>query len=201
MELTKFFVSSVVGHLSEIPLDQLFALGIGCCLCFAGLLVLLRQFRRGFWFGSALPFTYSFVRNEMNDMLAKEGQLSYLLTLGALLIIIISSLGLLGLIAHQAANRTKEIGIRKVVGADYWQLFWVLTREFINTYFLALLVGSSLTWYLSSAWLSEYAYRVHFQWSNLLVAGGIGLVIMLLTLGIHTFRVIRANPVERLRYE
>lgn len=151
--------------------------------------------------GSALPFGYSFLDQEMDDLMSMEGRLYHLLILGSLLIMIISSLGLLGLITHQATSRTKEIGIRKVMGADNRQLFWILIEDFVKTYCFALLIGSVLAWYFASGWLSEYAYRVDFQWTNLVIAGVTGFVIVLFTLTAHTLSVIQANPVQSLRYE
>ncbi len=151
--------------------------------------------------GANLPFTYSLIENEMYDMLSKENRLYQLMILGSFLIILIASLGLLGLIAHAASLRTKEIGVRKVLGAEDRDLFWVLVREFVYTYCWAFLLGGILAWYLSAAWLSEYAYRVDLQWTNLLIAGIIGFAIVLFTLASHTLRVIRSNPIESLRYE
>lgn len=151
--------------------------------------------------GSVLPFGYSFLGQEMDDLMRLEERLYRLLILGSLLIMIISSLGLLGLITHQAARRTKEIGIRKVVGAENRQLFWILIRDFVKTYCYALVVGSALAWYFASTWLSEYAYRVDFQWTNIVIAGVTGFVIVLFTLATHTLSVIQANPVQSLRYE
>ncbi len=151
--------------------------------------------------GNELPFGYSFLGQEMDDLLSMEDRLYRLLILGALLIMIISCLGLLGLITHQAASRTKEIGIRKVVGAEDRQLFWLLIQDFVKTYCYALLIGSALAWYFAVAWLNEYAYRVDFQWTNLVIAGVIGFVIVLFTLTTHALSVIQANPVQSLRYE
>ena len=151
--------------------------------------------------GSGIPFSWSFFQTEMDGLLGKENRLYRLLILGSLLIIFISSLGLLGLISHVATHKVKEIGIRKVMGAAHRHLAWVMIRDFVKTYSWALVIGSGLAWYLASSWLSAYAYRVDFNWGNILVAGMISLAIVLFTLSIHTIRVIQSDPVDSLKYE
>lgn len=151
--------------------------------------------------GANLPFSYSLFQTEMNDMLKNENRLYQLLILGSFLIIFIACLGLLGLIAHAANRRTKEIGMRKVLGADMPDLFWVLVKEFVFTYCWAFLIGGIIAWLFASNWLEEYAYRVSFDWGNLIIAGIAGFVIVLFTLGVHTLKVIKANPIKSLRYE
>lgn len=151
--------------------------------------------------GANLPFSYNLFQSEMNDMLKSEHRLYQLLILGSFLIIFIACLGLLGLIAHTANRRTKEIGMRKVLGADMPDLLWVLVREFVYTYCWAFLIGAAIAWFFTTNWLDEYAYRVSFNWGNLAIAGIAGLLIVLLTLTVNTLRVIQANPVQSLRYE
>lgn len=151
--------------------------------------------------GANLPFSYTLFQSEMNDMLKSEYRLYQLLILGSFLIIFIACLGLLGLIAHTVNRRTKEIGMRKVLGADMPDLLWVLVREFVYTYCWAFLMGAVIAWFLTTNWLDGYAYRVTFSWTNLAIAGLAGLLIVFFTLTVNTIRVIQANPVKSLRYE
>lgn len=152
--------------------------------------------------GGTLPFTYSFLSDELDSLLGREDRLYHLLILGSILIIFISCLGLLGLTAHSAIQKTKEIGIRKVVGAGDRELFWILTREFVKTYLWAFVGGSVLAWIVAAQWLSGYAYRVDFNWLNILIAGVVSFAIVLFTLSLHSLKIINSNNlVENLRYE
>lgn len=152
-------------------------------------------------YSSGIPFSYSFVEDDLNGLLAKEDTLYDLLLTGSFLIIIISGLGLFGLASHAAIQRTKEIGIRKVVGAGKHQLFYTMIREFLVTLGIAFVVGTCISWYLGTSWLDGFMYRVHFNWLNTVIAAMLSVLIVVLTLSYHTFKVINGNPVDSLRDE
>lgn len=152
-------------------------------------------------YSSGSPFTYSFMNDQLNALLIKEDTLNELLIFGSILIILISNLGLFGLASHTAIQRTKEVGIRKVVGAEKHQLFYSMTKEFLITLSIAFVIGAATAWYFGQAWLQGFAYRTTFDWTNLVVAGIMALSIVIVTLSYHTIKVINGNPVDSLRYE
>ena len=150
-------------------------------------------------YGSTFPFNYSFLDDQLDSLLGKEDSLYNLLVAASLLIIFISCLGIFGLVSYTAVQRTKEIGIRKVLGAKSITLFYVVIKEFLSSSFIALLIATGLAWYIGSEWLNNFAYRTQFEWNNVIVAGIISIVITLFTLSYHTLQVIKTNPVESLK--
>ncbi len=151
--------------------------------------------------GSALPFQFTFVSDEFDDLLLTESRLFELLAMGSILIIFISCLGLIGLAAHMVAKRTKEIGIRKVVGARSYQLYILLQKDFLKTFAVALVIGSLLALYIGKIWLANFSFSINLGVEPFIVSALISFSIIILTLSFHTFKVIRANPVESLRNE
>lgn len=152
-------------------------------------------------FGSTLPFQFTFISDEFEDLLVTENRLFELLVIGSILIIFISCLGLVGLASHTVAKRTKEIGIRKVLGARSYQLYILLQKDFLKTFIVAFIVGSVLASYVGHIWLASFSYRINIDISPFAVSALVSLSIVLLTLSFHSFQVIRANPVESLRDE
>ncbi len=121
--------------------------------------------------------------------------------MGSILIIFISCLGLIGLAAHMVEKRTKEIGIRKVVGARSYQLYILLQIDFLKTFAVALVIGSLLALYIGKIWLANFSFSINLGVEPFIVSALISFSIIILTLSFHTFKVIRANPVESLRNE
>ena len=113
----------------------------------------------------------------------------------------ISCLGLLGLAAFSARIRTKEIGIRKVLGASVGSVAALLSKEFIKLVALANLIAWPVAWIVMSQWLDEFAYRIEMNWWMFALAGGAALAIALLTVSWLAIRAATANPVKALRYE
>jgi ABC-type antimicrobial peptide transport system permease subunit len=119
----------------------------------------------------------------------------------AFLAIFISCLGLLGLAMFTAEQKTKEIGIRKVLGASIPSLFVLLSREFLVFVIIAMLIASPIAWYAMEQWLEEYAYKINISWWMFVIAGFAALVIALLTVSFQAIRAAIANPATSLRSE
>jgi ABC-type antimicrobial peptide transport system permease subunit len=115
--------------------------------------------------------------------------------------VFISCLGLFGLAAFTAEQRTKEIGIRKVLGAPVGGLVVLLSRDFLKPVGWAILLATPVGWYMMRGWLQNFAYKIDLGWWPFALAGGLSVVIALLTVGYQTFRVAAANPVASLRNE
>jgi putative ABC transport system permease protein len=115
--------------------------------------------------------------------------------------ILISCLGLFGLVAISVKKKTKEIGIRKVLGASETQITALLSRNFAVLILISFVLASPLTYYLLSNWLEGFAYRIGINPLLFFVGGFIAMAIALLTISYHTVRSARANPVDSLRYE
>lgn len=152
-------------------------------------------------YDQAAPFEYKFVDEDYNRLFNHEERIGKLATIFATLAIIISGIGLLGLSAFAASQRTKEIGIRKVLGASVFQVWKLLSQDFLKLILIALLVALPLGYYLGNNWLMQYEYRTEIpMW---LFAGvGVGAVgLMLLTVSHQSLKAANNNPVNSLRSE
>jgi putative ABC transport system permease protein len=110
-------------------------------------------------------------------------------------------LGLFGLAALAAANRIKEIGIRRVLGASPVGIVTLMTRSFLRLVLLAAVIAAPLAWYFMHQWLQDYAYRTNIHWWTFVLTSLVALVIAYLTIGVQVLRAARSNPVENLRTE
>jgi ABC-type antimicrobial peptide transport system permease subunit len=146
-------------------------------------------------------FSYFFLDEAIAGLYKREDKIEKLFTAFAGMAIFIACLGLLGLSAHAAVQRTKEVGIRKVLGASLPQLVALLSREFALLVGVAFLVAAPLGWYLMHKWLENFAYRVSIGTGTLVAAGLAALVIALLTVSLQAVKAARANPVKSLRSE
>lgn len=149
--------------------------------------------------GPEAPFSYSFLNDRVEQTYRSERRTGLLLSIFAGLTIFISCLGLFGLVVYSAEQRTKEIGIRKVLGASVTQVMGLITKDFIRLIVLALLVAAPLAWMLMHWWLQGFAYRVSIGWLLFLLAGLLSLVITLSTICFQVIKAARANPVKSLR--
>ncbi len=118
-----------------------------------------------------------------------------------ILTIFIAMLGLFGLATHAAQLRTKEIGIRKVLGASVAHLVGLLSRDFLKLVTIAFLVAAPLAWLLSRRWLQDFAHRITIDWWVFALAGVTALLVAFLTVSYQSIRAATANPVESLRNE
>ena len=147
------------------------------------------------------PFRYHFLDDNFAAFVQKEAVLGKAITIFTLLAIFISCLGLYGLSAHTAENRTKEIGIRKVLGASVRQITALLSREFLLLVAIAFIIASPLAWYGASQWLEGFAYKTEIQiWMFALTALA-AFAVALITLSYQTVSAARRNPVDSLKGE
>lgn len=147
------------------------------------------------------PFSYEFMDKKYEAMYQGEITTGKLADLFAIIAIIISCLGLLGLAAFTAEQRTKEIGIRKVLGASIGHLLLLLNREFGLLILLAFAIAIPTAWYLLNRWLGQFAYHIEMGWPAIAVAGLIIVLAAVLTVSFHSIRTATKNPVDSLRYE
>ncbi|HTI07880.1 MAG TPA: ABC transporter permease [Puia sp.] len=147
------------------------------------------------------PFTYQFADEEYQNLYKSEAIVHNLSNCFACLAIFISCLGLLGLAMFTAEQRTKEFGIRKVLGARVSTLFTLLSKDFLVLVLIAFLFASPLAWWAMHGWLQNFAYHVDLEWWVFLLAGALALLIALLTVSVQAIKVAIANPVKSLRTE
>jgi putative ABC transport system permease protein len=119
----------------------------------------------------------------------------------AFLAIIIACFGLLGLSAYNVLQRTKEIGIRKVLGASVQNVLYLLSKDFIVLVLVAFVIAIPVTWWIMHNWLQDFAYRINIQLWVFAVAGFLAVMIALLTISFQALKVALANPVKSLRTE
>lgn len=147
------------------------------------------------------PFDYRFADAEYAKKFAEEQRIGKLAGFFAVLAIFISCLGLFGMASFIAEQRTKEIGVRKVLGASVFSLWQLLSKEFVLLVTLSLLIATPIAWYSMNGWLQSYAYRTNIGWWIFAAAGVGALVITLATVSYQAIRAALANPVRSLRTE
>ena len=144
-------------------------------------------------------FEYHYVKEEMDSFYRKDDLLNKLIDVTAIIAILISCLGLSGLISFFAARRTKEIGIRKVLGATVPGIVYLLSKDFLIMVAEALLVAVPVAWYFMNEWLHNFAYRITIGWWIFALAGVLSALIALGTVGYQSVRAALVNPVKSLR--
>lgn len=149
----------------------------------------------------SFPFDYSFLDEHFEVLYRSDEQMGTVVTIMAGLAILISCMGLFGLAAITTEKRTKEIGIRKALGASESQLTVLLSTNFALLILVSFVIVSPLTWIALSRWLQSFAYRIGVNPLMFVLGGVIALVIAMATISFHTIRSARANPVKALRYE
>ena len=147
------------------------------------------------------PFTYFFLDDDLNRPYRSEQQLSRIFGIFSGMAIVIACLGLLGLIAFTPEQRTKEIGVRKVLGASVPSILPMLTWDFVRPVLIANVLAVPFTCYAMSYWLSSFVYRVDMAATTFVISGLGALVIALLIVGYQAIKTARGNPVEALQYE
>jgi putative ABC transport system permease protein len=149
----------------------------------------------------AEPFVYSFMDEEFNNQYLTEQQTGKIFVTFAVLAIFIACLGLFGLAAYAAEQRTKEIGIRKVLGASVSNIAGMLSKDFLKLVLIASVIAFPVAWWAMHKWLQDFAYRVNIGWSVFFVSGMIALFIALFTVAFQAIKAAMANPVKSLRTE
>ncbi len=146
-------------------------------------------------------FTYLFLNDHIRQLYAAEEKLMQMTTWFAALAIALSCLGLFGMAVFSIERRTKEIGIRKVLGASVSGVVALLSKDFVKLVLIANVVAWPVAWYAMNQWLQDFAYRIELGWWTFALAGGVALVIALVTVSTQAIRAALANPIEALRYE
>ncbi|MFC4874590.1 ABC transporter permease [Negadavirga shengliensis] len=147
------------------------------------------------------PFTYSFMDENYAKLYNEDVRVRDLAKYFSILTILISCLGLLGLSAHIAEQKTKEIGIRKVLGASTMSILHVINKEFVVIVAVSILVGSGLAYWLMQNWLANYAYRIDFEWWFIPLAAAMILSLAYLTVTLQALKASRINPAATLKSE
>jgi putative ABC transport system permease protein len=148
-----------------------------------------------------LPFSYTFMDNDFNNMYNAEQQTGKLFTTFAVFAIFIACLGLFGLISYAAEQRTKEIGIRKVLGARVGPIVAMLSKEFVRLVLIATLIGFPFAWWAMNKWLESFAYRINISWWVFVIAGLTTMTIAIVTVSLQAIKAAIANPIKSLRSE
>jgi putative ABC transport system permease protein len=147
------------------------------------------------------PFSYFFLDEFFNEQYSSEERFGKLFLNFAILAIFISCLGLLGLASYSTMQRTKEIGIRKVMGASVKGIINLLSKEFMSLVVISFFIAMPLAWYFMHTWLKDFAYRTDISWWVFALAGTLALMIALVTVSFQAVKAAIANPVKSLRAE
>ena len=147
------------------------------------------------------PFSYNFADEEYAKKFGTEERIAKLTTFFSILAVFISCLGLFGLASFVAEQRTKEIGIRKVLGASIANLWRMLSMDFVSLVVISCLISIPIAWYFMSGWLKDYKYHTEISWWIFASAGFGALIITLLTVSYQAIKAALMNPVRSLRAE
>ena len=148
-----------------------------------------------------VPFDYTFMDSDFNNLYRAEQQTGQVFITFAVFAILTACLGLFGLVTYAAEQRTKEIGIRKVLGARVGGIVLLLSKDFTRLVIIASLIAFPIAWWFMHGWLQSFAYRVGISWWIFVAAGVIAVAIALVTVSLQTVRAAVANPVKSLRSE
>ena len=147
------------------------------------------------------PFTYNFLDDKFKSLYEDEQRTGLLFSIFAGIAIFILCLGLFGLAAYTAEVRTKEIGIRKVLGSTVSGIIQLLAKDFVKLVVIAIVIATPIALYLMNAWLEDFAYKITLGWSVFVIAGFIAIAIGLITISFQCIKAAIANPVKSLRTE
>lgn len=150
---------------------------------------------------SEVPFSYSFLNDRFSNTYRQEQKTGTILSVFAGLTIFVACLGLFGLATFTAQQRTKEIGVRKVLGASTGSILALLSRDFLKLVGVAFLMAIPLAWYAMNEWLQDFAYRVSLEWWVFALAGLLAIAIALATVSFQSVRAALVNPVKSLKSE
>lgn len=149
----------------------------------------------------ATPFAYRFVDEDYARKFTAEEKIGNLAGFFAVFAIFISCLGLFGLSSYVAEQRTREIGLRKVLGASVWNVWQLLSKEFVVLTIVSFVVATPVAIYFMTNWLNNYSYRVDLSWWIFAATAGVSLILTLLTISFHAINAGLANPIKSLRTE
>jgi putative ABC transport system permease protein len=147
------------------------------------------------------PFEYYFLDAHLAELYQTEQRAALLSSCATGLAIAVACLGLFGLALFTVQRKSKEIGIRKVLGASVAGITGLLTRDFLKLVLIAIVIASPIAWYFMKKWLADFAYRIDLQWWMFAAAGAAAMGIAFLTVGAQSVKAALANPVKSLRSE
>jgi putative ABC transport system permease protein len=147
----------------------------------------------------SFPFSYGFIDQDINNLYKGEQQMGSLFNVFAMIAIFISCMGLYGLSAFMAEQRTREIGVRKVLGASVFNVVQLLSTGFTRLILIAIVIAIPIAWFVTNKWLSSFAYRVNVGWTVFLIASFGALVIAWITVSYESIKAAIANPIKSLR--
>jgi putative ABC transport system permease protein len=149
----------------------------------------------------SFPFSYGFVDQDINNLYKGEQQMGSLFNVFAIIAIFISCMGLYGLSAFMSEQRTKEIGVRKVLGASVFNVVYLLSTGFTKLVFIAIVIAIPIAWFATNKWLSSFAYRINVGWAIFLIASLAALAIAWITVCYESVKAAIVNPIKSLRTE
>ncbi|MBD3616749.1 MAG: ABC transporter permease [Gracilimonas sp.] len=152
-------------------------------------------------FFPTIPFEYQFVDQQFDALYRSETQIGYIFTGFSLLAIFVACLGLFGLSSYMVEQRTREIGVRKVLGASLFNILGLFSMDFLKLVITGFLLAVPVAWFVMSDWLQNFAYRIDISYNIMLIAGGLTLLITVMTVSYQAVKAALLNPVESLRSE
>jgi putative ABC transport system permease protein len=147
------------------------------------------------------PFNYFFLDDEFNAQYQSDQRFGEMFTIFSLLAILIACFGLIGLSAYNILQRTKEVGIRKVLGASVRNVVFILSKDFLALVIVSFIIAIPIAWFIMHSWLLDYAFRIDISWWVFGIAGMLAFAIALSTLSFQAIKAALANPVKSLRSE
>jgi len=147
------------------------------------------------------PFDYTFMDDAFNVQYKAEDRLASIFSIFTVITIVLAGMGLFGLAAFTIEQRTKEIGIRKVLGASISSINGMLSKDFLKLVLLSILIASPIAWYMMHDWLQGFAYRINIQWWMFAGAGLLAVIVAVITISYHAIKAAVVNPVNSLRSE
>ncbi|HEY4064778.1 MAG TPA: ABC transporter permease [Puia sp.] len=166
-----------------------------------GLIAGIKERYRSMPNAAGQPFIYSFLDDDFNKLYKADERTGQLFVFFALLAIFIACLGLFGLVSYAAERRTKEIGIRKVMGATVTDVVRLLSKDFLRLVILAAVIACPIAWWGMHQWLQGFAYRTEIGWWIFVLSGALAVMITMLTVGFQAMKAAMVNPVLHLRTE
>jgi len=147
------------------------------------------------------PFSYTFMDDAFNEQYQAEDKLASIFSIFTGITILLASMGLFGLAAFTIEQRTKEIGVRKILGASLSSISTLLSKDFLKLVILSIIIASPIAWWAMHKWLQDFAYRINIQWWMFASAGLLAIIIAIITVSYHALKAAIANPVNSLRSE
>ena len=148
-----------------------------------------------------IPYEYTFLDDNFGRLYESEQRQGTIFTSFAIIAILIACLGLFGLSAFAISQRVKEIGIRKVLGADVSTIVGLLSKDFLKLVLIAAVIAFPVAWYAMNTWLQDFAYRIDIQWWVFVIAAVVAIAVAFFTISYHAMKAAKANPVKNLRTE